>query len=462
MNIELFSNEDEGTNFLNYKAKSRIQNLESVCKEDEKDILEYISNCSSIFQKYNKKNLIEEIYNIDKELKAIDSETIDDNKINEFKSKREIVTFEFKQFIEELQSLYNNENLDLSLKAKYLSDREDIEFAYKKIINRSLDIHDKKTLISDIEASYPDARDFNINEFKQNSITFKMINDYLNINESPIIEPKEPNFEVINDETFNDDLYVVKISEAPDNLKIEEKSKNEISENNDTNTMENDTSFFGIDDSLTESILNNETPSFDEVEEVETTPLEDIPLDVELVPNEENTEINNEKVEEKSEVNDKEIKVEETNTPEELGTNEEIVPVNKEVVVQEEVNSAQAETKFDDKQVQTDTTSDDKQVQDETASKEQNKPENESSNEMTYTMDSNDTIYNIALALFQDDTLAKKAADKIIENNKEDIEQRLSEKNVTNNENIINMTDIFNGVTLNLANLFDEVVENGK
>lgn len=455
MNIELFSNEDEGTNFLNYKAKSRIQNLESVCKEDEKDILEYISNCSSIFQKYNKKNLIEEIYNIDKELKAIDSETIDDNKINEFKSKREIVTFEFKQFIEELQSLYNNENLDLSLKAKYLSDREDIEFAYKKIINRSLDIHDKKTLISDIENSYPDARDFNINEFKQNSITFKMINDYLNINETPIIESKEPNFEVINDETFDDDLYVVKISEAPDNLKIEEKSKNEISENNDTNTMENDTSFFGIDDSLTESILNNETPSFDEVEEVETTPLEDIPLDVELVPNEENTEINNEKVEEKFEVDDKEIKVEETNTPEESGTNEEIVPVNNEVVVQEEhqeeVNSAQAETNSDDKQVQA-----------ETVSKEQNNPENESSSEMTYTMDSNDTIYNIALALFQDDTLAKKAADKIIENNKASIEQRLSEKNVPNNENIINMTDIFTGVTLNLANLFDEVVENGK
>lgn len=455
MNIELFSNEDEGTNFLNYKAKSRIQNLESVCKENEKDILEYISNCSSIFQKYNKKNLIEEIYNIDKELKAIDSETIDDNKINEFKSKREIVTFEFKQFIEELQSLYNNENLDLSLKAKYLSDREDIEFAYKKIFNRSLDIHDKKTLISDIETSYPDARDFNINEFKQNSITFKMINDYLNINESPIIETEEPNLEVINDEIFDDDLYVVKISEAPDNLKIEDKSKNEIAENNDTNTMENDTSFFGIDDSLTESILNNETPSFDEVEEVETTPLEDIPLDVELVPNEENIEINNENMEEPAEVNNNEIKVEDTNTPEETETNEEIAPVNNEVVVQEEhqeeLNSEQTEPN-----------SDDKQVQDETTSKEQNNPENESSNEMTYTMDSNDTLYNIALALFQDDTLAKKAADKIIENNKAAIEQRLSEKNVTNNENIINMTDIFTGVTLNLANLFDEVVENGK
>lgn len=455
MNIELFSNEDEGTNFLNYKAKSRIQNLESVCKENEKDILEYISNCSSIFQKYNKKNLIEEIYNIDKELKAIDSETIDDNKINEFKSKREIVTFEFKQFIEELQSLYNNENLDLSLKAKYLSDREDIEFAYKKIINRSLDIHDKKTLISDIETSYPDARDFNINEFKQNSITFKMINDYLNINESPIIETEEPNLEVINDEIFDDDLYVVKISEAPDNLKIEDKSKNEIAENNDTNTMENDTSFFGIDDSLTESILNNETPSFDEVEEVETTPLEDIPLDVELVPNEENIEINNENMEEPAEVNNNEIKVEDTNTPEETETNEEIAPVNNEVVVQEEhqeeLNSEQTEPN-----------SDDKQVQDETTSKEQNNPENESSNEMTYTMDSNDTLYNIALALFQDDTLAKKAADKIIENNKAAIEQRLSEKNVTNNENIINMTDIFTGVTLNLANLFDEVIENGK
>ena len=53
MNMELFSNVDEGTNFLNYKAKNRITNLENLCNQDEKDILDYINSCSNIFQKYN-------------------------------------------------------------------------------------------------------------------------------------------------------------------------------------------------------------------------------------------------------------------------------------------------------------------------------------------------------------------------------------------------------------------------
>ena len=51
MNMELFSNVDEGTNFLNYKAKNRITNLENLCNQDEKDILDYINSCSNIFQK---------------------------------------------------------------------------------------------------------------------------------------------------------------------------------------------------------------------------------------------------------------------------------------------------------------------------------------------------------------------------------------------------------------------------
>ena len=71
MNMELFSNVDEGTNFLNYKAKNRITNLENLCNQDEKDILDYINSCSNIFQKYNKNNLIEEIYNVDSELQSL-------------------------------------------------------------------------------------------------------------------------------------------------------------------------------------------------------------------------------------------------------------------------------------------------------------------------------------------------------------------------------------------------------
>lgn len=430
MNMELFSNVDEGTNFLNYKAKNRITNLENLCNQDEKDILDYINSCSNIFQKYNKNNLIEEIYNVDSELQSLNSNDIEENKITELKGKREIASFEFKQFIEELQSLYDNENLDLSKKACYLSDREDIEFAYKKIINRSLDIHDKKNIIGSIEESYPEAREFNVDEFKKTSITFKMINDYMSpsTNDSSFEPTIETNNEKSSAPEFDEDLYVIKISEAPESLTIKDKEETKKIEYNNPISVESDTTFFGEDDALTESILNNDIPQFEEVEEVKTTPLEDIPLDVDLVPvtdNDEKEHSSNKdeskNLKEVSDSSENTISVEENNSEEKAKENSE----ESEVIPPAE------------------------------------KPQKEdSSNEMTYTMDENDTLSNIALALFEDQTLADKAVNKIIKNNKEAIDKRLAEKNITDDKNIATEKGILTGITLNLSKVFEEVVKN--
>ena len=430
MNMELFSNVDEGTNFLNYKAKNRITNLENLCNQDEKDILDYINSCSNIFQKYNKNNLIEEIYNVDSELQSLNSNDIEENKITELKGKREIASFEFKQFIEELQSLYDNENLDLSKKACYLSDREDIEFAYKKIINRSLDIHDKKNIIGSIEESYPEAREFNVDEFKKTSITFKMINDYMSpsTNDSSFEPTIETNNEKSSAPEFDEDLYVIKISEAPESLKIKDKEETKKIEDNNPISVESDTTFFGEDDALTESILNNDIPQFEEVEEVKTTPLEDIPLDVDLVPvtdNDEKEHSSNKdeskNLKEVSDSSENTISVEENNSEEKAKENSE----------ESEVIPPAGEPQKED-----------------------------SSNEMTYTMDENDTLSNIALALFEDQTLADKAVNKIIKNNKEAIDKRLAEKNITDDKNIATEKGILTGITLNLSKVFEEVVKN--
>ena len=430
MNMELFSNVDEGTNFLNYKAKNRITNLENLCNQDEKDILDYINSCSNIFQKYNKNNLIEEIYNVDSELQSLNSNDIEENKITELKGKREIASFEFKQFIEELQSLYDNENLDLSKKACYLSDREDIEFAYKKIINRSLDIHDKKNIIGSIEESYPEAREFNVDEFKKTSITFKMINDYMSpsTNDSSFEPTIETNNEKSSAPEFDEDLYVIKISEAPESLKIKDKEETKKIEDNNPISVESDTTFFGEDDALTESILNNDIPQFEEVEEVKTTPLEDIPLDVDLVPvtdNDDKEHSSNKdeskKLKEVSDSSENTISVEENNSEEKANENSE----------ESEVMPPAEEPQKED-----------------------------SSNEMTYTMDENDTLSNIALALFEDQTLADKAVNKIIKNNKEAIDKRLAEKNITDDKNIATEKGILTGITLNLSKVFEEVVKN--
>ncbi|MCI6932798.1 MAG: hypothetical protein MR765_06755 [Tenericutes bacterium] len=430
MNMELFSNVDEGTNFLNYKAKNRITNLENLCNQDEKDILDYINSCSNIFQKYNKNNLIEEIYNVDSELQSLNSDDIEENKITELKGKREIASFEFKQFIEELQSLYDNENLDLSKKACYLSDREDIEFAYKKIINRSLDIHDKKNIIGSIEESYPEAREFNVDEFKKTSITFKMINDYMSpsTNDSSFEPTIETNNEKSSAPEFDEDLYVIKISEAPESLTIKDKEETKKIEYNNPISVESDTTFFGEDDALTESILNNDIPQFEEVEEVKTTPLEDIPLDVDLVP-----------------VTDNDEKEHSSNKDESKNLKE--VSDSSENTISVEENNSEEKAKENSEESEVIPPAEEPQKED-------------SSNEMTYTMDENDTLSNIALALFEDQTLADKAVNKIIKNNKEAIDKRLAEKNITDDKNIATEKGILTGITLNLSKVFEEVVKN--
>lgn len=430
MNMELFSNVDEGTNFLNYKAKNRITNLENLCNQDEKDILDYINSCSNIFQKYNKTNLIEEIYNVDSEIQSLNSDDIDENKITELKGKREIASFEFKQFIEELQSLYDNENLDLSKKACYLSDREDIEFAYKKIINRSLDIHDKKNIIGSIEESYPEAREFNVDEFKKTSITFKMINDYMSpsTNDSSFEPTIETNNEKSSAPEFDEDLYVIKISEAPESLTIKDKEETKKIEYNNPISVESDTTFFGEDDALTESILNNDIPQFEEVEEVKTTPLEDIPLDVDLVP-----------------VTDNDEKEHSSNKDESKNLKE--VSDSSENTISVEENNSEEKAKENSEESEVIPPAEEPQKED-------------SSNEMTYTMDENDTLSNIALALFEDQTLADKAVNKIIKNNKEAIDKRLAEKNITDDKNIATEKGILTGITLNLSKVFEEVVKN--
>lgn len=434
MNMDLFSNLEEGTNFLNYKARIRIDSLKNICKSNNEDILEYINGCDEIFSRYNKNNLIKDLYQIDLDLNNIDSQNLDENKIKELNHKREVISFEFKKFLEELHSLYDNENLDLTKKTKYLSDREDIEFAYKKIINRSLDIQDKKSTISMIKESYPDAINFNVNEFKNNSITFKLIKDYTR--DFAKEESKEEQEPVESKETYiNNDLYVVKISEAPEELKLPDKEESKKETHSENIVTENDTSFFGIDDALTESILNNEVPTFEEVAEEEPTKLEDIPLDVDLVPVTEDSEPN---IEEKS---SPETKAEEEVAITEATPNEE---------KEESTTETKKENSFNKQEENT-------EVKEETIVEPEPAEE-----QMTYTMDEHDTIHNIALALFEDENLAQIAVRKIIENNKEAIDKKLQEQNITDQSNLENQENVLTGLTLNLSKVFEEVVSSNE
>ena len=442
MNMELFSSIQEGKDFLNYKANKRINKLEDLCVKNQTEIDKNIEKCGLIFSKYETENLIEELLKFENS-KAIPNE-------EEYNRELEKITNKINEFLENLITKYNEESIDLSKKMEYLSDKEDIEFAMKKINNRKEELEDKKRLIEKIENEFSTARSFNVNNYLANSITFKMINDFLNNEKETNIETEE----IKEIETLTSELYVVKIEEAPEELKIKDSEEETSNEEIVTSTVQ-DTSFFGIDDNLTEAILNDEKIDFKEVAEETPTPFE-----VENVAEDAKPIIDNNE----NEVEEEALDVELEKAPDldiapaeiKLDTiNEEVNSLEPEKeVVQEETNIAPTSTENSTE------TSNETSPEETPAIEKSEAPKEE--NNLTYTIDENDTISSIGAALFPEEKITNIAIKRIIEENKEVIEQKLQEKNLKYEEKYNNEPGILTGITLNLSNVFDKVIEDSK
>lgn len=442
MNMELFSSIQEGKDFLNYKANKRINKLEDLCVKNQTEIDKNIEKCGLIFSKYETENLIEELLKFENS-KAIPNE-------EEYNRELEKITNKINEFLENLITKYNEESIDLSKKMEYLSDKEDIEFAMKKINNRKEELEDKKGLIEKIENEFSTARSFNVNDYLANSITFKMIKEFLNNEKETNIETEE----VKEIEPLTSELYVVKIEEAPEELKIKDSEEETSNEEIVTSTVK-DTSFFGIDDNLTEAILNDEKIDFKEVEEEAPTPFE-----VETVAEDAKPIIDNNE----NEVEEQSLEVELEKAPD-----LDIAPTEIKLdTINEEVNSSEPEKEVVQEETNiapraTETTN---ETSNETAPEEiptiEKVEEPKEENNLTYTIDENDTISSIGAALFPEEKLTNIAIKRIIEENKEVIDQKLQEKNLNYEEKYNNEPGILTGITLNLSNVFDKVIEDSK
>ena len=442
MNMELFSSIQEGKDFLNYKANKRINKLEDLCVKNQTEIDKNIEKCGLIFSKYETENLVEELLKFENS-KAIPNE-------EEFNRELEKITNKINEFLENLITKYNEESIDLSKKMEYLSDKEDIEFAMKKINNRKEELEDKKGLIEKIENEFSTARSFNVNNYLANSITFKMINDFLNNEKETNIETEE----IKEIEPLTSELYVVKIEEAPEELKIKDSEEETSNEEKVTSTVQ-DTSFFGIDDNLTEAILNDEKIDFKEVEEEAPTPfeVENVAEDAKPIIDNNENEVEEQPLDVELEkapdldIAPTEIKLDTIN--EEVNSSE---PVNE--VVQEETNIVPIAAETNN------------ETSNETAPEEiptiEKVEEPKEENNLTYTIDENDTISSIGAALFPEEKLTNIAIKRIIEENKEVIDQKLQEKNLKYEEKYNNEPGILTGITLNLSNVFDKVIEDSK
>lgn len=471
MNIELFPSIQEGKDFLNYKANQRIRKLEALIEQNQKEIDNNLEKCNNIFAKYSEPNYIDSLLKI--ELEKKNNETPEETESTVIEE-NENLTKKLNSFLSELLQKYSSENVDLTKKMEYLTDKEDIEFAYKKIKNRKDEINNKKGLVNEIETCYASARTFNAEEFKKQSITFKMINEYLN--ETKDYEEQKNNVEeIINteDKKNESDLYVVRIEEAPESLKVEEEQENKVTFNNNIE-IESDTSFFGIDDNLTEAILNDEKISFEDVQEEQPENIENQILEVELETNENNVipesiELDSIKLVEpiEEDLNNEEVVIDNNETENKLASDEEIEIDNAIDIDKIESNSLpedkynnipnEEDSKIESKEEEIITQEEITQVEsnNEEISKEDSKVEDT----LTYTLDENDNLHNLAVALFQDDTLTELAIKRIIEENKEKISERLKEKNISENEDYSKQNGLFAGITLNLSKVFDRVIE---
>ena len=442
MNMELFSSIQEGKDFLNYKANKRINKLEDLCVKNQTEIDKNIEKCGLIFSKYETENLVEELLKFENS-KAIPNE-------EEYNRELEKITNKINEFLENLITKYNEESIDLSKKMEYLSDKEDIEFAMKKINNRKEELEDKKGLIEKIENEFSTARSFNVNNYLANSITFKMIKEFLNNEKETNIETEE----IKEIEPLTSELYVVKIEEAPEELKVKDSEEETSNEEIIASTVQ-DTSFFGIDDNLTEAILNDEKIEFKEVEEEAPTPFE-----VETVAEDAKPIIDN---------NENEVEEQPLDVELEQAPNLDIAPteikldtINEKVNSSEPVNEVvQEETNIAPRATETSSETSNETSPEETPTIEKVE-ETKEENNLTYTIDENDTISSIGAALFPEEKLTNIAIKRIIEENKEVIDQKLQEKNLKYEEKYNNEPGILTGITLNLSNVFDKVIEDSK
>lgn len=415
MDRSLFASEEEYNNFLTFKANQRITELESDIGKYTDEIEDSILNCDGIFSKYNVPNYLDLVCKVDEELKNADGQKYNAALLEDLTNKRDNILDELKTFLEDLDKRYMEETLDLEKKSEYLSNKEDIEFAFKQITYRNEGLNNANQRIVILEENYPDAHMFDVESFMENSPTFKNIRGYANPDKTKVSIKKH---------NVEKKAYVVKISEAPEYLLHEESKKEENNEESAYLDIFSDTSFYGEGDKLTEEISGGNAPEFEEIKEDVDQIVPDAVLSSDLNEDVEE-ELNSEKI--------VEVK-EETPNLNDAFVQEEVI--DEAPVVLETSESIQEETKEENN--------------DEIKPKpeEEIAEEKQDDNSLSYTMENGDTLYNLAYALGQDENLCDEIIEKIIERNKETIEPRLKEKNITDFKEINENTEILAGLSL--------------
>lgn len=287
-----------------------------------------------------------------------------------------------------------------------LTAREDLSFLMKKINDRQKREDDNLQELKQIEELYPEARDYDV-KTAYTLFPFSAIKLYLHP-EDATNETTESEEESIITAAPHNMPYVVSIKKYSHEIEDEKESEAALEENLSTDT-ESDNTFFESGDNLT-SAINNDLIAPEATKEEETSVL--------LAP----------------EMNENSDVI----APIETSFDEVVSPLDseKEQKIQEEIPEKS-----------------EKNEEEPEINKENSEEEHESTettNKIKYTLEEGLSLSDLALALCED----TEGWNDIFRLNKDKLEARMKENNVTDLTNIEDNTEIFKGLELTIPNEF--------
>lgn len=374
----------------NLKAKKKIRKIEESIDTFDKEIKESIEKCEELFNKYDAPT------NYINELIEVENDIQNDN-TSKRHSSSENLSAKKESILEEIKSFQSN----LPLTA-----REDLSFLMKKINDRQKREDDNLQELKQIEELYPEARDYDV-KTAYTLFPFSAIKLYLHP-EDATNETTESEEESIITAAPHNMPYVVSIKKYSHEIEDEKESEAALEENLSTDT-ESDNTFFESGDNLT-SAINNDLIAPEATKEEETSVL--------LAP----------------EMNENSDVI----APIETSFDEVVSPLDseKEQEIQKEIPEKS-----------------EKNEEEPEINKENNEEEHESTettNKIKYTLEEGLSLSDLALALCED----TEGWNDIFRLNKDKLEARMKENNVTDLTNIEDNTEIFKGLELTIPNEF--------
>ncbi len=395
----------------NLKAKKKIKRIEENVDIFDKEIKESMDKCDELFSKYNADiNYLSELMEVDNDLQNENSKRHSSSE--SLLAKKDSILEELKEFQSKLP----------------LTAKEDLSFLMKKINDRQKREDDNLQELKQIEELYPNAREYDV-KAAYTIFPFSAIKLYLHPEEMAESGLEGEEESIITAAPHNMP-YVVSIKKYNEPVEDSETETESPLDENLSAETESDNTFFESGDKLTSAINNNVTaPEVTKEEETSVLLAPGIEENIDIIAPMETSfdevvsPLNS--IEESTPLEDKTTPVEE----------KEETPEKEESVISEAPIIAEAPKK---------------EVKEEKEEPKEDTPVEPETNEVKYTLEEGLSLSDLALALCED----TEGWNDIYKANKNAIEKRLKENNITDLNDIENNTEIFKGLELIIPNEF--------